>query len=166
MQVKIFRLVFFLLILPMLARAQNPLQIDVRSNFVSQKIDFIDGNRVLSKADVNRLMSESDPETFELYRRAMSNQQLGTIFSIAGLGAGLGTVIYGLTPQNANAPNLFWPLLIGSIGMEIASGVFRNKAIPLAEEAVDSYNFGLDQGPVYFEERRIDSPIFSYVIRF
>lgn len=46
--------------------AQNPLQIDVRSNFLTQKIDFIDGVRILSKADVNRMMAESDPETFEL----------------------------------------------------------------------------------------------------
>ncbi len=166
MRLKNLRLFLFLFLLPLLAKAQNPLQIDVRSNFISQKIDFIDGTRVLTKAEVNRLMSESDPETYELYQKAMSNQQLGSIFSIAALGAGLGTVIYGLSPQSPNSPNLFLPLVIGSIGLEIASGIFRRKSIPLAKEAVESYNFALDQGPTYFEERRIDSPLFSYVIRF
>lgn len=66
MQSKVFKIAFILLFLPFFTMAQNPLQIGVRSNFLTQKIDFIDGVRVLSKADVNRMMAESDPETFEL----------------------------------------------------------------------------------------------------
>ncbi len=141
--------------------------LDVRSNFLSQKIDFVDGNHVLTKTEAQRVFSQSDPETYALFEGSMSQQQLGTIFSVAGLASGIGTAVYGLTPQNENSANLFWPLAISSVALEIVSGIFRKKSIGLAEEAVASYNFGLDEGPpVYYEEKRVDAPIFTYVINF
>jgi len=52
------------------------------------------------------------------------------------------------------------------MAFEISSGIFNRSARNIAREAVDSYNFGRKDQPVYFEENRIDQPLFSHVIRF
>jgi hypothetical protein len=58
------------------------------------------------------------------------------------------------------------PMVITNTAFGILSGVFKRNARNLAREAVDSYNFGRTDAPVYFEENRVDIPLFSKVIRF
>lgn len=144
------------------------LQLDIRENFLTQKIDFLDGPKVLNKLEMQSLMAESTPETADLYRKSMAQQQLASIMAIAGLATTVGATIYVLTPQqqSSQTSNLFWPLLISSVALEIGAGIFKRNSRNLAREAVDSYNFGISDSPVYFEENRIDMPLFSHVIRF
>lgn len=144
------------------------LQLDIRQNFLTQKIDFLDGPKVLSKAEIESLMAESTPETADLYLRSMAQQRIASIMAIGGLAATIGTTIYVISPQqqSSQTSNLFFPLLISSVALEIGSGIFKRKSRNLAREAVDSYNFGRSDQPVYFEENRIDIPLFSHVIRF
>ena len=144
------------------------LQVDVRQNFLTQKIDFLDGPKVLSKAEMQSIMAESTVEIADLYRRSMAQQQIATIFAIAGLATTLGTAVYIISPQqqSSQTSNLFWPLLISSLALEIGGGIFNRNSRNLAREAVDSYNFGRSDQPIYFEENRIDIPLFSHVVHF
>jgi len=144
------------------------LQVDVRQNFLTQKIDFLDGPKVLSKAEMQSIMAESTVEIADLYRRSMAQQQIATIFAVAGLATTLGTAVYIISPQqqSSQTSNLFWPLLISSLALEIGGGIFNRNSRNLAREAVDSYNFGRSDQPIYFEENRIDIPLFSHVVHF
>jgi hypothetical protein len=147
---------------------QPYLQLSVRENFLTQKIDFLDGSKVLDKSEVLSLMTLTDPETMEIYRRSMSNQKLSNALGVASLATTVGSFVYIITPQKqtSTGTNLFLPFLITDLSLSILSGVFKRNARNLAREAVDSYNFGRAQSPVYFEENRVNRPIFSHVIRF
>jgi len=144
------------------------LQLNIRDNFLTQKIDFIEGSKVLSKLEIQQLMASVDPETQDLYQRSMNQGKLNSVFAIGGLATTVGTFVYVLSPQqqSTTGSNLIWPLVITNAAFGILSGVFKRNARNLAREAVDSYNFGRSDAPVYFEENRIDQPLFSYIIRF
>lgn len=144
------------------------LQLNIRDNFLTQKIDYLEGSKVLSKLEIQELMASVDPETQDLYRRSMSQGNLNSIFAIGGLATTVGTFVYVLSPQqqSSTASNLIWPLVITNAAFGILSGVFKRNARNLAREAVDSYNFGRSDTPVYFKENRIDVPLFSKVIHF
>lgn len=144
------------------------LQLNIRDNLLTQKIDFIEGPKVLTKVEIEQLMSLTNPETADLYRRSRNQSKLNTVFAIGSLAATVGSLVYVISPQqqSSTASNLIWPILIADLSMSILSGVFKRNARNLAREAVDSYNFGRTDQPVYFEENRIDQPLFSHVIRF
>lgn len=113
-------------------------------------------------------MASVDPETQDLYRRSMNQGKLNSVFAIGGLATTVGTLVYVISPQrqSSTVSNLIWPLVITNTAFGILSGVFKRNARNLAREAVDSYNFGRTDAPVYFEENRVDVPLFSKVIRF
>jgi hypothetical protein len=144
------------------------LQLTIRDNFLTQKIDFLEGPKVLSKLEIQQLMASVDSETQDLYRRSMNQGKLNSVFAIGGLATTVGTLVYVISPrqQSSTASNLIWPLVITNTAFGILSGVFKRNARNLAREAVDSYNFGRTDAPVYFEENRVDIPLFSKVIRF
>jgi len=144
------------------------LQLTIRDNFLTQKIDFLEGPKVLSKLEIQQLMASVDSETQDLYRRSMNQGKLNSVFAIGGLATTVGTLVYVISPrqQSSTASNLIWPLVITNTAFGILSGVFKRNARNLAREAVDSYNFGRTDAPVYFEENRVDISLFSKVIRF
>ncbi|MFT4858526.1 MAG: hypothetical protein ACI8SN_000442 [Algoriphagus sp.] len=144
------------------------LKLNIHKNFLNQKIDFLEGPKVLSKMEIQTLMSQATPETADLYRKSVSTQQIANIFSIGAFASVIGTTVYIVAPhqQSSQMSNLTWPLLISSMAFEIGSGIFNRSARNIARKAVDSYNFGRKDQPVYFEENRIDQPLFSHVIRF
>ena len=113
-------------------------------------------------------MATANPETQDLYRRSMNQNKLNTVFAVGSLATTIGGLAYIIIPrqQSSTASNLTWPILITDLALNILSGVYKRNARNLAREAVDSYNFGRSDAPVYFEENRIDTPIFSHVIRF
>jgi len=43
------------------------LQLNIRENILTQKIDFLEGPKVLSKLEIQQLMASVDPETQDLY---------------------------------------------------------------------------------------------------
>jgi len=147
---------------------QPYLQLNIRDNFLTQKIDFLEGPKVLTKMEIERLMSQTNPETQDLYRRSMNQSKLNTVFAIGSVAATVGGLVYIITPQqqSSTSSNLIWPILIADLSLNILSGVFKRNARNLAREAVDSYNFSRTDQPIYFEEKRIDQPLFSHVIRF
>ena len=144
------------------------LKLNFRKNFLDQKIDYLDGPKVLSKVEIQTLMTQGTPETADLYRKSVSKQQIANVFSIGAFASVIGTTFYIVSPkqQSSQMSNLTWPLLISSVVFEIGSGIFNRSARNLARETVDSYNFGRTDQPVYFEENRIDQPLFSHIIRF
>lgn len=144
------------------------LQLTIRDNFLTQKINFLEGPKVLSKLEIQQLMASVYPETQDLYRRSMNQGKLNSVFAIGGLATTVGTLVYVISPQrqSSTVSNLIWPLVITNTAFGILSGVFKRNARNLAREAVDSYNFGRTDAPVYFEENRVDVPLFSKVIRF
>lgn len=144
------------------------LQLNIRDNFLTQKIDFLEGPKVLSKLEIQQLMASVDPETQNLYRRSVNQGKLNTVFALGGLASTVGGLVLIISPQQQSytASNLLIPLLITEVALTILSGVFKRNARNLAREAVDSYNFGRTDSPVYFEENRVDVPLFSKVIRF
>ena len=152
----------------LLAQETPFLRLDIRNNFLNQKIDFLDGPKVLSKVEMQTLMSQATPETADLYRKSVSNQQIANILAIGGFASAIGTTVYIIAPrqQSSQASNLTWPLIISSIAFEISSGIFNRNARNISREAVDLYNLGRTEPPVYFEDNRIDMPILSYSIRF
>lgn len=161
--------ILFLCILePVLAQDSPFLSLNIRRNFLNQKIDFLEGPKVLTKLEIQTLMAESTPETAELYRKAMSDQQIANILAIGGFAASVGTIVYVIAPQQQSSrqSNLAWPLLISSVVLEVGSGIFNRRARNLARESVDSFNLGGTSSPVYFEDNRIDMPLFSHVILF
>lgn len=144
------------------------LQLNIRENILTQKIDFLEGPKVLSKLEIQQLMASVDPETQDLYRRSVNQGKLNTVFALGGLASTVGGLVLIISPQQQSftPSNLLIPLLITDVTLTILSGVFKRNARNLAREAVDSYNFGRTDAPVYFEENRIDVPLFSKVIRF
>jgi hypothetical protein len=152
----------------LMAQETTFLKLNIHKNFINQKIDFLEGPKILSKVEIQTLMSQVTPETADLYRKSVSKQQIANIFSIGAFASVIGTTVYIVAPQQQSSQmsNLSWPLLISSMAFEISSGIFNRSARNIAREAVDSYNFGRKGQPVYFEENRIDQPLFSHVIRF
>jgi hypothetical protein len=143
------------------------LQVSIREGFLLQKIEFLDGPKVLNKVEMQTLMAASSQEIADLYRKSVSRQKLASGMAIVGVATTVGTTIYILTPrQQITGSNLFWPLLISSVVLDIGSRILRQNARNLAREAVDSYNFDRANAPIYFDENRIDVPLFSHIIRF
>jgi len=165
---KILTILFLVLFANSAISQDRPyLQVSIREGFLLQKIDFSDGPKVLNKMEMQSLMAASSQEIADLYRKSMSQQKLASAMAIAGVATTAISTIYILTPQQQiTQSNLFWPLVISGFVLDIGSGIFRRNARNIAREAVDSYNFGRSDAPVYFEENRIDIPIFSHVIRF
>jgi hypothetical protein len=147
---------------------QPYIQLNIKENIFVQKISFLQESKVLTKQEVQKLMAQSNPETMDLYLRSMSQNKLSSTFSIASLAATIGTFVYVLSPHQTSSTgsSFIWPLVITDLSLSILSGVFKRNAKNLSQEAVDSYNFGRTDQPVYFEENRIDQPLFSYVIQF
>lgn len=146
--------------------AQNSpyLQLDIRSNFLSQKIDFLDGPRNVPRSEVEYLMAQSSPEAAEFYQKARRQEKWDTLFAVAGLGTTVASIAYIFIPeqQSSQQSNLFLPLALTSLGLEIVSGVFRRNARNTMREAVDAYNMNRNSAPVYFEDKINVQPILSY----
>ncbi|MBC6366382.1 hypothetical protein [Algoriphagus sp. AK58] len=163
--------VFFLIGLAWSASAQDLpfLRVDVRQNLLTQKIDILDGPRPLSKNEVITIL-QTNPESLAIYEKAMRKQQINTALAVVDLGLLVGTTVLIFTPQQQSSTlsNLFWPIAIGTAAVGIVSGVFRREARNLTRDAIDTYNFGNKNfsPPVYFEENRMDQPIFSVKIPF
>jgi hypothetical protein len=165
---KIFAVLFLVLLANSAISQDQPyLQVSVREGFLLQKIKFLDGPKILNKMEMQSLMAASSQEIADLYRKSMSQQKLASVMTIAGVATTVGFTIYILTPQQQiTGSNLFWPLLISSLVLNIGSRILKQNAGNLAREAVDSYNFDRANAPIYFDENRLDVPLFSHVIRF
>ena len=149
------------------AQEQRLLRVDVRQNLLTQKIDVLDGPRMLSVPEVKTLM-QNDPEALSLYEKSRNKHRVDVILSILDLGLMAGTTVLAFAPQqqSSQVSNLFWPSVIATAAVTITAGFFRREARNLSREAIDLYNFGTPDGsPVYFQDNtRIDQPIFSFRI--
>ncbi len=149
------------------AQEQRLLRVDVRQNLLTQKIDVLDGPRMLSVPEVRTLM-QNDPEALSLYEKSRNKQRVNVILSIVDLGLITGATVLAFSPQqqSSQVSNLFWPSVIASAAVTITAGIFRREARNLSREAIDMYNFGNPSGPpVYFQDNnRMDQPIFTYRI--
>lgn len=146
---------------------ENPfLRVEMNRNFFSQKLIVLEGPKPLSKQEVMTIMA-SDPEALATYQQAQRKHTISVALSVVEAGLFVGTMVFIFAPQQQSSTmsNLFWPLSIGTVVVGIVTGVYRRSAGNLTREAVDLYNFGSQSGPpVYFEDNRIDQPIFSFRI--
>jgi hypothetical protein len=146
---------------------ENPfLRIETKRNFFNQKVEILDGPRSLRKEEVTILLAE-DPDALAIYQKSLRRNTLNSVFAATELGLFVGTTYLVFAPrqQSSTVSNLFWPFTIGTLAVGIASGIFRRDVRNLTREAVDLYNFGNQNGPpVYFQENRIDQPIFSFKV--
>ena len=159
---------FFLGIITSQAQETPILRVDLRQNLLTQKIDILDGPKMLSQPEIRTIL-QTNSEALYLYEKSLNKQRINNILSFVDLGLFVGTTVLVLTPQqqSSQVSNLFWPFLVGSLAVGITSGFFRREARNLAREAVDSYNFGLtpNRPSLYFEENSIpQQPIFSFHI--
>jgi len=160
-------LVILIAIASDLIAQENPfLQVETKRNFFSQKLIVLEGPKPLRKEEVMTIMA-SDPEALARYEQAIRKQNISVALSVVEAGLFVGTMVYVISPkqQSTSQSNLFWPITISTLAVGIATGVYRRAAGNLTREAVDLYNFGSQNGPpVYFEDNRIDQPIFSFKI--
>lgn len=149
-----------------LAQESPFLRIETKRNILTQKVEIFEGSKPLGKQDVMLLLAE-DPEALALYQKSIRRQKINVALSVLNVGLFAGSTYLVLSPQNQSSTfgNLFWPITIGTLGVGIVSGILSGDVRNLTREAVDLYNFGNQGGPpVYFQENRIDQPIFSFKI--
>lgn len=147
-----------------LAQEAPFLRVESKRNFFNQKIEVLDGPKVLRKQEVTLLLS-NDPESLALYQKSLRRNTVSNVLSGLEFGTLLGSTYLVFAPrqQSSTISNLYFPLLIGTLATGIASGVFRREVRNLTRESIDLYNFGNQNGPpVYFQENRVDQPIFSF----
>jgi hypothetical protein len=137
-----------------------------KRNFFNQKIDILEGPKVLNKQEVT-LMLSSDPESLALYQKSLRRQTISNVLSGLELGLFVGSsyLVFAPQQQSSTISNLYWPMLIGTLATGIVSGIFRRDVRNLTRESIDLFNFGNQTGPpVYFQENRIDQPFFTFNI--
>lgn len=140
------------------------LRVETKRNFFNQKVEVLDGPRSLRKNEVTILLAE-DPDALAIYQKSLKRTTISSMLAATELGLFVGTAYLVFAPQQQSSTisNLFWPFTIGTLVVGIASGIYRRDVRNLTREAVDLYNFGNQNGPpVYFQDNRIDQPIFSY----
>jgi hypothetical protein len=119
------------------------LRMDVRFNFIGEKIDIYDGPNLLDKARIRTLMEEK-PEMYADYQKALNKQKISFGLDLTNLVVDLVFVTYVVSPQfqSSTPSNLLIPLVFTNLGLGIASGQIRRRARNLTRHALDSYNFG------------------------
>ncbi|MCR9014171.1 hypothetical protein [Aquiflexum gelatinilyticum] len=136
---------------------QEPfLRIDYRQTFLGDRIDILDGPKVLNKEEVYRLM-QTQPEAFETYQMALKKQKTGKLLDGGAFLTSMGVIALSfIPPQSASYStrnNLLLPLAIATVGIGIASGFYRRSSRNLTREAVDLYNFSEKKpDPIYFDD--------------
>jgi hypothetical protein len=119
------------------------LRMDVRQNFIGEKIDIYDGPNLLDKARIRTLMA-GKPEMFADYQKALNKQKVVLGLDLTGMAVSLLTLTYLVAPQSqpSTPNNLLIPLVFTSLGLGIASTQFKRSARNLTRHALDKYNFG------------------------
>lgn len=145
------------------------LTVDYRNNIIGQVIDIYDGPQKLNKAQILDLMS-SDTEVFEVYQSALRKQRINLGLDIARTAVFLGSTYYLIVPQpqSSQPSNLYLPLVVSVLGIDIVAGFFRRSARNLTRQAVDLYNFGTpkNQASPYFDGKIPQTKIFAYTFYF
>ncbi|WP_373521511.1 hypothetical protein [Aquiflexum sp.] len=125
------------------------LRMDVRLNFIGEKIDIYDGPNLLDKARIRTLMEEK-PEMYADYKKALNKQKVVLGLDLTGLVVSLLTLTYIVSPrsQPSTQNSLLIPFVFTGLGLGIASNQFKRSARNLTRHALDRYNFGNRYVPV------------------
>jgi hypothetical protein len=132
------------------------LRIDYRQTFLGDRIDILDGPKVLNKEEVYQLM-QTQPEAFETYQMALKKQRTGKLLDGGAFLTSIGVIaLTFIPPQSASyntRNNLLLPAMISTLGLGIASGFYRRSSRNITREAVDLYNFSEKKAePIYFQD--------------
>lgn len=144
------------------------LRVETKRNILTQKVEVFEGSRPLRREEVTILLAR-DADALALYQKSLRRQKINVALSVLNVGLFAGSTFLVISPQSQSSKfsNLFWPITLGTLGVGIVSGILSGDVRELTREAVDLYNFGNQGGPpVYFQENRIDQPIFSFKIPF
>lgn len=125
------------------------LRMDVRSNFIGEKIDIYDGPNLLDKARIRTLMEEK-PEMYADFQKALNKQKVVFGLDLTGFVVNLLTLTYIVSPrsQPSTQNSLLIPLVFTGLGLGIASTQFKRSARNLTRHALDKYNFGDRHVPI------------------
>lgn len=125
------------------------LRMDVRFNFIGQKIDIYDGPNRLDKARIRTLMEER-PDIYPDYQKALNKQKVSFVLDLTGLSLTLLTTAYVFTTQfqSSTTSNLVIPFVITNLSLNLTSSLLRRSARNLTRHALNKYNFGEKYIPV------------------
>lgn len=125
------------------------LRMDVRFNFIGEKIDIYDGPNRLDKARIRTLMEER-PNMYADYQKALKMQKVSFALDLTGLSLTLLTYAYLFTTQfqSSTPSKLAIPFVITNLGLNLTSSQMRRRARNLTRHALDQYNFGEKYIPV------------------
>lgn len=125
------------------------LRMDVRFNFIGEKIDIYDGPNLLDKARIRTLMEER-PDMYADYQKALKMQKVSFALDLTGLSLTLLTYAYLFTTQfqSSTPSKLAIPFVITTLGLNLTSSQMRRRARNLTRHALDKYNFGENYIPV------------------
>lgn len=136
---------------------QQPfLRIDYRQTFLGDRIDILDGPKVLTKQEIYQLM-QTNPEAFETYQMALKKHSTGKWLDGGAFLASVGVIALSFIPSQSSSYSsrnkLFIPLAVTTVGLGIASGFYRRSSRNMTRKAVDLYNFSEKKAdPLYFED--------------
>jgi len=153
------KIVFALLMVCVMAEVhgQQPfLRIDYRQTFLGDRINILDGPKVLSKQEIYQLM-QTNPEAFETYQMALKKQSTSKWLDGGAFLASVGVIALSFIPPQSSSYStrnkLFIPLAVTTVGLGIASGFYRRSSRNMTREAVDLYNFSEKKAdPIYFDD--------------
>lgn len=132
------------------------LRIEYRETLIGDRIDILDGPKVLTKQEVYQLM-QAQPEAFEKYQMAMKKQRTSKLLDGATVLTSAAVLVLSLIPPQSSSyntrNNLLLPAMISTLGLGIASGFYRRSSRNITREAVDLYNFSEKKAdPIYFDD--------------
>ena len=136
---------------------QQPfLRVEYRETFIGDRIDILDGPRVLTKEEVFQMM-QTQPTAFEKYQQAMKKQRTSKLLDGATFLTTVGVIALSFIPPQSSSyntrNNLLLPAVITTLGLGIASGFYRRSSRNMTKEAVDLYNFSeKKKDPIYFDD--------------
>lgn len=118
------------------------LKMDVRQNFLGEKIDIYEGPNLLNKQRLNQIKRDF-PELQSYLQSAERAQNWSVALDIVSLVSNLVFISYVAFPEfQSSAPsNLIIPLFVVDLGVGISSSVIRRNARNRTRLALQQFNF-------------------------
>jgi hypothetical protein len=118
------------------------LKMDVRQNFLGEKIDIYEGPNLLNKQRLNQIKLDF-PELQSYLQSAERAQNWSVALDIVSLASNIVFISYVAFPQfQSSAPsNLIIPLFVVDLGVGISSSVIRRNARNRTRLALQQFNF-------------------------
>lgn len=118
------------------------LKMDIRQNFLGEKIDIYEGPNLLNKQRLNQIKQDF-PELQSYLQSAERAQNWSIALDVLSLASNLIFITYVISPQfQSSVPsNFILPLFVVDLGVGISSSVIRRNARNRTRFALQQFNF-------------------------